>query len=136
MATTAGRFPTTALLMSTPDEVAPQATGEVYRLAAIAGGGLLAMIGLRRGGALGLLAAGAGALLIKNANRARIQPFDQHWHGARATVTILAEPEELYRHWRGLWLMPSLVSAVSGIEPLPDGRLRLFLHDADGRQLR
>jgi uncharacterized membrane protein len=135
MATTAGRFPTTALLLSTPEEVAAQARGEVSRVARIAGGGLLALYGLWRGGTFGLLTAGAGALLIAGADRGKVRAFDKRWHGARAAVTILAEPQALYHHWRGLWTLPSLVSVVSGVEPRPNGELRLFLHDGDGRQL-
>lgn len=135
MPTTAGRFPTTALLLSTPDEVAPQALGQANRIARIAGGVLLAFLGLRRGGTVGLLTAGAGAVLLSSANRGQVRTYDQRWHGARAAVTILADPAELYEHWDGLWQLPSLLSVVCGVEAREGGVVRLFLYDADGDTL-
>jgi uncharacterized membrane protein len=136
MPTTAGRYPTTSLLLSTPDEVAPQALSEAYRLARVAGGTMLALWGLLRGGTVGLVGAGVGAALVATADRGAVRAQDQRWHGAHASVTVLAEPEQLYQRWRGLWTLPTLVSVVAGVEPREDGHVRLFVHDSRGRPLR
>ena len=136
MPTTAGRFPTTSLLLSTPDEVAPLALGEASYFLRLAGGTMLALYGLWRGDTYGLLSAGAGALILSSADRGRLDAFGRHWHGARAAVTVLTDPETLYQSFRGLTGLPSILSIVSGVEPLEGGRVRLFLYDADGRALR
>ncbi len=129
----------------TTDDIPPHSTtqnvGQAERVASALGGGALAAIGLARGGLGGLAMAIAGGSLLHRGltgncmgysalgiNTAR--PADGRpvriaaGRGVKISqsITILKQPEELFRFWRNLENLPRVMSHLQSVQTIGDGR--------------
>lgn len=134
MSKTVGGSPTTALWMSTPQELRPAVESEAIRIAALTTGGLLTLYGIVRGGWLGFGAVVAGALTIRRSGALSRRPYASRWYVAEAAVTVLATPEQLHHYWT-LLSMADTVSIIDEVLPGRPGEARLMLSTPDGSRL-
>ncbi|MEQ1507746.1 MAG: hypothetical protein ABMB14_36295 [Myxococcota bacterium] len=135
MSKTVGSVPTTELLVaSTPQDLGPAAASEAFRLGAIAGGGLLALYGLRRGGWLGLASLVAGGAAMAGSRRIGLRPYQIGIREARAAVTVLADATALHAWWRFDGL-PQLLSCVASVEERGVDGARIHLYTVSGGTL-
>jgi len=135
MSKTVGRFPSAELLLSTPTDVRPAVTSTAIRVGALATGGLLALYGLSRGGMLGLGAIAAGGALAGGRRRLSKRSYASRWQGARAAVTVLADPRAIYERLT-IDGLPDVLSFVAGVEMGPGDQRTILLRNGWGLPLR
>lgn len=114
-----------------------QPLGEAERILSVVAGGLLAGLGVRRGGALGWAAGLTGAVLITRGlsgmapvRRAlRASPLEDQearrrgWKSAAAVswaVTIDRPRQELYAFWRDFSNLPAIMENVENVEVIDE----------------
>lgn len=117
------------------------------RLAALAGGAVLGMAGLRRGGWMGVaLAAAGGGLMLAGAAGYSLREAARgadlgRWLPSAAqagpvvaehSVTVNRPPEELYRFWRNLENLPQVMEHLERVRVLDDRRSHWVAHGPAG----
>ncbi len=116
----------------------PRNVGDNERLASLAGGAVLALMALRRGGVGGLaLGALGGMLLYRGATghcavyermgRSSAKPTDQGLMAEkqihlRTSMTIDRSPEELYTFWRNFENLPQFMRHIVDVTTFDDRR--------------
>jgi uncharacterized membrane protein len=106
--------------------------GESERWASLAGGAVLALLGMRRGGALGLLLGGAGAALVYRGASGHCPVYQQLGINSateagrpvhlRTVVTVNRDPQSLYAFWRDFTRLPLVMRILAEVSPERDGR--------------
>jgi uncharacterized membrane protein len=121
-------------------------------LACLLGGGALALLGLRRGGPLGVgLALAGGALAVAGVARAALRGEDELLHAGmarlerslpagatvkvRQDVTIARPREEVWEFVRDLAGFPRWASHVESVTPSGDGRSHWIVRGPGGARL-
>lgn len=106
------------------------------RIASVAAGAALAVIGWRRKGIAGvLLAAAGGALVVRGATgRCGIYRMRAVRKGisVRRAITVQASPQEVYELWRDLRNLPRFMQHVRSIE-IEDGGISHWTVDIGGQ---
>jgi uncharacterized membrane protein len=107
------------------------------RAVSLAGGSILALLGLRRRDPLGLLIAGiGGALIYRGASgwchvyqavgvkTAEDYELDEELNGFEVHESLLIDksPEELYARWRDLENLPRIMSHLKSVERIENGQ--------------
>lgn len=122
-----GRFPTHS--HGSNDSTSPQ---QLMRYAGMAGGGLVAVSGLRRGGAVGGLLTGLGiGLVLKSAQeqraasgRAPVIGLQRTTIHLESTVNIDRPKSDIYDFWRSFVRLPEVMDFLDRIEPDSRGYTR------------
>lgn len=115
--------------------------GDTERRLSLAGGALAGILGLRRGGLMGTLMAGLGAILMYRGatghcamydrmGRSTASPSDKGLFGGgvsssprmRASVTINRDRSEIYSYWRDFSNLARFMRYIEEVRPAPDGR--------------
>lgn len=115
--------------------------GDTERRLSLLGGALSSVAGLRRGGPLGLLLAGIGAMfmyrggtghcpLYERVGRSTASPSDQGLFGRsrgapprlRASVSINRDRSELYSYWRDFSNLARFMRYIEEVQPAGEGR--------------
>lgn len=115
--------------------------GDTERRLSLAGGALASVLGLRRGGLMGLLMAGLGAALMYRGGTGRCPIYtrmgrstasssDKGLFGRassspprlRASITINRDPAELYQHWRDFSNLARFMRYIEEVRPAAEGR--------------
>ncbi|NLO78717.1 MAG: DUF2892 domain-containing protein [Xanthomonadaceae bacterium] len=115
--------------------------GDNERRLSLLGGALASILGLRRGGPLGMLMAGLGAVfmyrgatghcaLYQRLGRSTATPHDKGLLGRasgaalrlRASVTINRDRGEVYAYWRDFSNLVRFMRFIEEVRPAPDGR--------------
>lgn len=115
--------------------------GDNERRLSLAGGALASLLGLRRGGLLGTLMAGLGAVLMyrgatghcamyQRLGRSTASPADKGLFGSstsapprlRAAVTINRDRGEIYSYWRDFSNLARFMRYIEEVRPAPEGR--------------
>lgn len=133
--------------------------GRTERIASTAGGGVLAVLGLRRGGASGALLAAVGAVLahrgvtghcaVRSALGREIAVADAENRpdqavssttgadGMRgeASITVQRPADELYRFWRDFRTAPGYQARIVSVQVVDDTRSNWVAEGARGRSL-
>nr|WP_276510386.1 YgaP-like transmembrane domain [Longimicrobium terrae] len=133
--------------------------GRTERIASTVGGSVLAILGLRRGGASGVLLAAAGAALAHrgvtghcavysalgrdttaaDTGTAREQAISSGTtaDGMRgeASITVQRPADELYRFWRDFRTAPRYQARIVSVQVVDDTRSRWVAEGARGRSL-
>ncbi|MGE5186181.1 MAG: SRPBCC family protein [Acidobacteriota bacterium] len=108
------------------------------RIASVAAGGVLAVIGARRKGVGGALLAvlGGGLVLRGVTGRCGLYRMRAVRKGieVRRAVTVQASPQEVYELWRDLRNLPRFMAHVRSVELEADGTSRWVIEEG-GRQL-
>lgn len=108
--------------------------GNAYQMAPLVVGGLMAALGIRRGGWLGygIALAGLGVMQQSFTGKPAIQEWigmggDHSDHESRAvtasqSVTINRSPEDLYSFWRDFSNLPQVLSNIERVDVIDDRR--------------
>lgn len=134
--------------------------GQAERVASVVGGGLLAIVGMRRGGLAGAALGLAGAALAQRGATGHCRVYDaigvstddrypalRQQHGRNAVldasnairvehaVTIRRPRAELYRYWRALENLPGIMRHLEAVEVLDERRSRWTAKAPAGRSV-
>ncbi len=108
------------------------------RIASVAAGGALAVIGVRRKGLAGVLLAALGGALVFRGVTGRCAAYRMRavrkGIEVRRSVTVQASPHEVYELWRDLRNLPRFMSHVRSVELESDGTSRWVIEEG-GRKL-
>lgn len=131
----------------------PRNVGSGERLLSLAGGGLLALDGLRRGGAAGTVQAAIGAALAYRGatghslvyDRIGVSTAGESGDPARSrarslvhvqhAATIGREPQELFDYWRQLENLPRFMRHLESVRVVDEKRSHWVAHAPLGRSV-